>query len=51
MRGIGRRRLTIALGFAMAALARLHSLAVPLLHGLWFDGMIRQGLGRMPATG
>jgi hypothetical protein len=51
MHGIARRRFTIAPSFAMAALARLHSLAAPLLYELWFDAMIRQGLGRKPATG
>jgi 3-dehydrosphinganine reductase len=39
-RGIARDRFVIAPGASMAALARLHSLAAPLLHRFWFDPLI-----------
>ena len=45
MRGIARRKFTIAPGLAMAALARLHSLVAPLLHGLWFEPVILRDTG------
>jgi 3-dehydrosphinganine reductase len=40
LRGIARKRFTIAPGLEMSALALLHSLAGPLLHRFWFDPLI-----------
>jgi len=40
LRGIRRGKFTIAPGWEMAALARLHSLFGPLLHRFWFDPVI-----------
>jgi 3-dehydrosphinganine reductase len=39
--GIRKGRFTIAPGWEMSALARLHSLVGPLLHRFWFDRLIR----------
>jgi 3-dehydrosphinganine reductase len=40
LRGIARDRFVIAPGASMAALARLHSVAAPILHRFWFDPLI-----------
>lgn len=40
LRGVRRGKFTIAPGWEMAALARLHSLVGPLLHRFWFDPVI-----------
>lgn len=50
LRGIGKRRFTIAPGFEMSALARLHSLVGPLLHRFWFDRLIRDCHKKAPAV-
>jgi 3-dehydrosphinganine reductase len=40
LKGIARKRFTIAPGLEMAALVRLHSLIGPLLYRFWFDRVI-----------
>lgn len=46
LRGVAKGRFTIAPGWEMGLLARLHSLIAPALHRFWFDRVIARSLGR-----
>ncbi len=48
MRGIAKDRFVIAPGWEMGALAKLHSLAAPVLNRFWFDPVVKRWHGVGP---